>query len=72
MMTQATTERELEALSEQFDKQFPDCSIGGFCNPTFVCENETIIEFRCFYDNYEDEEDSWTWYWVKKTKQFCN
>lgn len=63
---------ELELLSERFEKQFSDVNVNEFCNPTLAVEDATTLEFRCYYNNYDNEDDSWTWYYNKKTKVFFN
>ncbi len=62
----------MDKLSAMFDNQFPDLPTGGFLNPTFVSVHRGDVEFRCCYDNYDNEEDSWTWYWDSKTGKFYN
>ena len=55
-----------------FDEQF-DSPTGGFYNPHLTCKHENgDLEFRCHYDNYDNEEDSWTWYYSKETNKFYN
>jgi hypothetical protein len=63
---------DMDTLAAMFDRQFPDVPTGGFLNPTFVSEHRGHVEFRCFYDNYDNEDDSWTWYWDSKTGEFYN
>ena len=62
--------KKLIKLTEIFDKQFPDLPVGGFYNPKIVYENDKEIEFMCSYDNFESEEDSWTWYYLKDEERF--
>ncbi len=63
---------DMGTLGETFDRQFPDLAIGEFLNPTFVSKHCGQVEFRCYYDNYDNEEDSWTWYWDEAAGQFYN
>lgn len=56
-------------LTEAFERQF-NLPVGGFYNPTVVYADRNEIEFRCFYDNFDNDEDSWTWYYDLKTKEF--
>ena len=60
----------LAELSAIFDKQFPCLPNGRFCNPKLVDENSRDMEFRCHYDDYDNEDDSWTWYFDKKVGEF--
>ena len=63
---------ELDALHDLFEAQYPGLPVGNFCNPEAVCEDDGTIEFRCHYDNYDNEEDEWTWYFDKRTRRFYN
>jgi hypothetical protein len=64
------TPLEITALAEKFNEQFPNYPAGGFYNPTVESEDDTHIEFRCLYNNYDNEEDSWRWTYNKKTGKF--
>lgn len=67
-------ESDLNELTTKFNDQFPYTNIGGFYNPTLECihSNSGDLEFRCYYDNYDNKEDSWTWYYSIKTNKFYN
>lgn len=59
-------------LESAFDKQFPHLSVGGFCNPRARCVSSSVIEFTCHYDGYDNEDDSWTWFYNTVTNRFSN
>ena len=61
-----------DILHVVFDRQFPALPTGEFLNPQLVCETADFLEFRCFYDNYDNEDDEWTWYYDKKSGKFYN
>jgi len=60
----------IKDLEQIFFKQFGDLSCGGFLNPTIENETDEYIYFRCFYDNYDNKNDSWNYEYNKKTEQF--
>lgn len=44
---------------------------GGLLNPKVVgVESDGDLEIRCHYDNYDNEDDSWTWFLDPKTMRF--
>ena len=44
---------------------------GGLYNPQVVCVDSLgHLEIRCHYDNYDNDEDSWTWFLVPGTLKF--
>lgn len=61
----------LSELTELFNTQI-NTPVGGFYNPKVVSVDEDEIEFRCHYDNYNGDADSWAWYYDTKTKEFYN
>lgn len=62
----------LQQLSDEFERQFPDLPCGGFYNPRLIAEYSPYMEFRCHYNDFDNEEDSWTWYWNKEDEAFSN
>jgi hypothetical protein len=60
----------ITVLAEKFKEQFPNLPVGGFYNPTVESEDDTHIAFRCYYDNYDNEENSWRWTYDKGTGKF--
>lgn len=63
---------DLDKFSKIFDAQFLGLPTGGFCNPELVAEDEKNMEFWCYYDNFDNEEDGWTWYYHKTSGEFYN
>ena len=61
-----TTIEELEAL---FDEQFGDLPTGGFLNPTVETETDSEIIIRCYYNNFDNDEDCWRYSYDKNTKE---
>lgn len=45
-------------------------NVGGFYNPEIVYEDDAEVCFRCHYDNYSDDSDSWNWYYDKQSGKF--
>jgi hypothetical protein len=60
-----------EELELLFEEQFGDLPVGGWLNPTFEHESHGDLIFRCYYDNFDNEEDSWHYSYDVRTKQFC-
>ena len=55
-----------------FLKQYGDLPVGGLINPEIVdIENDQLL-FRCHYDNFESDEDSWHYGFNLKTRKFCS
>lgn len=65
---------DLKQLAGQFHDQFNGVyrDIGGFFNPTIEHEDESEICFRCFYNNYDNDDDIWHWYYDKIRQKFHN
>jgi hypothetical protein len=62
---------DIQCFVDAFERQI-NVNVGGLYNPKIVFMDENEIEFRCNYDNYEDDEDSWTWYFDRKSRRFYN
>ena len=62
----------IDLVTLLFNRQHGNLPTGGFCNPVVEYEDERSIIFRCHYDNYDNEEDSWHWELVKSTGEFVN
>ena len=67
-----TDEVLLTKLRDLFEQQFPGLPVGGFHNPTLVSEDKRMMEFRCRYDNCDNDADSWTWWFDKHDRCFYN
>lgn len=63
---------ELQQLNDEFERQFPDLPTGGFYNPRLIEEYDSYMVFRCHYNNFDNDDDAWTWYWNKEDKTFSN
>lgn len=61
---------ELQQLSDEFERQFPGLVTGGFYNPQLIVEGGSTQEFRCHYNDFDNDDDAWTWYWNKEDKVF--
>jgi hypothetical protein len=61
---------DLEGLEELFAEQYGDLACGGFLNPTVESDDGVDILFRCFYDNFDNEDDSWHYGYCRKSRQF--
>lgn len=61
-----------QAVSDAFYDQHAPVyrTIGGFFNPTVEGATETTIYFRCFYDGYDNEDDSWNYEVDRLTGKF--
>lgn len=60
------TDENWQALYDLFNEQYPNIPTGGFHNPSFderIYEGteDEIIMFKCYYDNFENEDDCWFW-----------
>ena len=64
------TDEELEYYENLFDQQYGDLPVGGFYNPEIVEMDDREIEFRGHYNNFESEEDSWSYFFDIKTQEF--
>lgn len=66
------TVTDLEELKKVFISQFGELPTGGFINPTIesVTDDGNEIEFRCFYDNFDNEDDAWHYTYNRSTGQF--
>lgn len=53
-----------------FEKQLGGIPCGGFLNPKIVEESDCQIIFRCNYNNFEGDHDSWHYGFDLKTRQF--
>ena len=56
-------------LNVIFEQQF-NLPVGGFYNPKVVWASDSEIEFRCHYNNFDNDVDSWTWYYDVKDRVF--
>lgn len=61
-----------EELAKLFDAQYPYLNVGGFYNPSVVYAQGDEIEFRCHYDGFTREDDSWSWFFTPSTREFWN
>lgn len=43
---------------------------GGLLNPRVMAVENGDLVIRCHYDNYDNDEDAWTWYLDPKTDRF--
>ncbi len=44
---------------------------GGLLNATVVAvDSHGHLELRCFYDNYDNDEDAWTWFLDPYKREF--
>lgn len=46
--------------------------VGGFYNPSVVYADANEIEFKCHYDNFDNEEDCWSWFFDIQNREFYN
>lgn len=62
---------DLGILESLFIEQYGDRCTGGFVNPTVESDNGNDILFRCYYNNYDnDEDDVWFYGFDRKTGEF--
>lgn len=62
----------IQLVALLFNRQHGNLPTGGFYNPTIEYEDEKSIMFRCFYDGFDSEGDSWHWELIKETGEFIN
>lgn len=67
-------ESDWETVEKEFYEQMSPVmkDIGGFFNPTTESVNENTISFRCFYNNFDNEDEIWYWHINKKTGEIYN
>jgi len=65
------SELSMDEYETLFNKQYGDLPVGGFLNPKIVERTSSTIIFRCHYNNFEMEDDSWHYYFDIGTKTFC-
>lgn len=57
-------------FAELFFQQFGELPCGGFINATIEDETADDILFRCHYNNFDNEDDSWHYNFCKLTGNF--
>lgn len=62
----------LDRVQEAFREQYPHLPNGRLHNPRIVGVSPGEIELRCHYDNYDNDDDSWSWYLDPATMRFHN
>ena len=58
------------ALKCEHAQKFHD--IGALYNPEVRGIDDGSIEFWCYYDNFDNEDDGWYWNLDRKTCEFSN
>ena len=58
------------ALGCEHERNFSD--IGGLENPEVRGIDDDYIEFWCYYNNFDNEDDGWYWNLNRKTCEFSN
>lgn len=64
------TKLNFDELEKIFRSQYGDLPTGGFINPTVESDDGDEIIFKCFYDNHDNENDSWHYGYSRSTNQF--
>lgn len=57
-------------LADIFDEQYGNLPVGGFLNPTIESDDGNGVLFRCYYENYDNEDDSWHYGYCRKSRLF--
>lgn len=65
-----SVEINIPAIRAKFEEQFPGLPAGGFYNPTVEDVDGNQIRFRCFYNDFDNEEDAWHWTYDRATGEF--
>lgn len=63
-------EIDISLIRAKFEEQFPHLPNGGFYNPTVEDFDDGRVVFRCFYNDFDNEEDAWHWTYDQATGEF--